>query len=562
MGTCVEACELSAEESTRSLNPCHSRTILLTGSVRTRILPEDGGVLKETDPLEVPLLGPSVLGGRDPRAPDDDFEPAADLSADSMLQELRARQPRGPGGPNDFFWSSLAPMSLLASLATATLVFVLAAWFMEAELGLLLRVGGLVFAAGVALLLPLQYYVVRSRLEAPLERLEHELLGHLPWRAEGDVLLASLRRSVSRVRLAAMEARSELEHVQDQAGELRARLEEQQAADRFVNRVADVLRQAEPLGQFAGQTAKLFLELWPADHVLLLVRGDSESELEIFSHETPEGPVPQTPASEGAPRYRRSSLPAPVKEALRRGFFEETGLPFSRDPSFPEARSFVAVALEHRGRPAGVLLGVSAVLQPPSAEGLRRARPLLSIGFSRSMYLREMEEAAIRDALTGVYTQDHFLSMLRHEVARSNRYSRPASCALVDIDGLRRVNDLYGARFGDQVIAEVAQLVKAAIRSSDILARVSGGELVLLLPETNADSARVVAERVRAKVEEHPFIIQPNQLERLTVSIGIGIHPPHGVTAFSLMDAARSALRRAKLEGRNRVSLADGQPVA
>jgi diguanylate cyclase (GGDEF)-like protein len=331
------------------------------------------------------------------------------------------------------------------------------------------------------------------------------------------------------------------------------RLEAQQGAEGFVAKAAQELRSAGSLEQFAQSSAALVSEVWPADHVLLLVRGETEGELEVVQHLVRGEPAAKPDDPEKP--YRNSALPAPVKEALRRGFYMEMGLPFSRDPAFPAARSFLAVGLEHRGVPAGVLLATSTALQGGSAEGLRRARWLFSMAFSRSMYLREMEEAAIRDALTGVYTHNHFLHVLRHEVARANRYLRPAACLLIDVDGLRRINEGYGARFGDQVIREVAQLLKGLIRSSDTLARVSGGEFALLLPETPAEASMVVAERLRAGVAEHAFILQAGVLERLTVSVGIAIHPPHGVTALALMDAARQALRQAKSQGRSQVSL-------
>ncbi len=307
------------------------------------------------------------------------------------------------------------------------------------------------------------------------------------------------------------------------------------------------------MAQFGPEVATLIREFWPADHVLLLHRDDSQADLEILYHAAGGVPVEETAASAEGPRYRKTSLPPPVKGALRRGFYAESGLPFSQDPAFPEARSFIALALDHRGPGAGVLLLASSTLVPPSPELLRRAQPLISLGFSRAMYLRELGDAAIRDGLTGAFTYDHFLSTLRHEVARSNRYSRPVSCLILDIDNLRRVNDRYDARGGDQVIAEVAQLARGVIRSSDILARISGGRLALLLPETNGEAASIVADRVRVKIEEHPFIVQRGAVERVTASLGIGVHPPHGVTALTLVDAAHQALQEAKARGRNQV---------
>ncbi len=455
----------------------------------------------------------------------------------------------------DFFWGSLAPLSLFAAFGLAVLATGFMIWSTEGSSRTLLALGILVFFAGIILLHPTQYYLVRSRLEHPLTRLEHELRGELPWRPEGDMLLGKLRVAVQVVRDSANDSAEALATEREKVAALQARVDEQVAADRFGARVADVLRATERVDQFAAESARLIREVWPAEHVVLLQRDELSTELQVLYQDLDGDPVMLHHSDNGAPRYRKASLPGPIKEALRRGFFAESGLAGSQDPAFPTGRSFVAIALDHRGPGAGVLLAVSPALVTPTAETLRRAQPLFSIGFSRSLYLREVEEAAVRDALTGTYTYDHFLSLLRHEVARSNRYSRPLACLVVDVDGLRRINESHGARTGDRVIAEVAQVVQAAIRSSDMLARISGGRLALLLPETVEEASKVVAERVITKVQEHPFIVQRSVVERVTVSVGIALHPPHGVTALTLVDAAHVALSEAKEAGRNCYSL-------
>lgn len=460
------------------------------------------------------------------------------------------------GGPMDLFWAGLAPFSVFAAFGVTVIVIVFVLWTANVDARSVLGLGAAVFLFAVALLVPVEYYLVKSRLDRPVARLERELRGELSWRPEGDVILAPLRRSIRTVRDAASEATASRARDQERIAELHLRIEEHAAGERFAVRVAEGLRGAEVLSTFASEVARLVREVWPADHVLLLGRAGADADFQILFRDSVDGPIPVTPG-DGSPQYRKAALPVPVKEAIRRGFYAESGLPFSQDPAFPEARSFVALSLDHRGAGAGVLFAVSSALVTPTTETLRRAQPFFSVGFSRSQYLRETKEAAIRDALTGAYTYDHFLSMLRHEVARGNRYSRPLTCIVVDIDGLRRINDAHGARAGDQVIGEVTQVVQGIIRSSDVLARVSGGQLAMLLPECQGDAGVVVAERVLAAMAEHPFIVQRQVIERVTVSIGVSVHPPHGVTALKLVDAAHRALRQAKSEGRNRVALMD-----
>ncbi len=460
------------------------------------------------------------------------------------------------GGPMDMFWGSLAPFSIFAAFGITVLVVVFVLWTAAVDAPAVLGLGAAVFLLCAALLLPAEYYLVKSRLDRPATRLERELRGELPWRPEGDVILAPLRRSVQTVRDVALEATGSRARDQERIIELCTRIDEHAAAERFAARVAEGLRGAEDMATFASEVARLVREVWPADHVLLLGRAANDADFQVLFRDGDEGSRPAM-SGDASPLYRKAALPVPIREAIRRDFYAESGLPFSHDPAFPEARSFVALSFDHRTAGAGVLLAVSSALVTPTTETLRRAQPFFSLGFSRSQYLREMKEAAIRDALTGAYTYDHFLSLVRHEVARSNRYSRPLTCVIVDIDGLRRINEAHGAHAGDRVIGEVTQVMQDIIRSSDVLARISGGRLAMLLPECHGDAGVVVAERVLAAMAEHPFIVQRQVVERVTVSIGVSVHPPHGVTALKLVDAAHRALRQAKDEGRNRVALID-----
>ena len=503
------------------------------------ILPDDRGVLKDTQTASP------------------EFElPGEVVDALARSDEARTR------GAMDFFWTGLAPFTFLVVLGLSLLALVLDVYLLHATPSDVLVVSGSILVAGLVLLLPLEYRLVRVRILRPMERLEFELLGKLPWRPEGDVLLSSLRRSVREVRRALHSMDGDLRLERERSNDLQAQLQERAAADAFADRVAEGMRGAESMAQYSAEAARLVNSIWPADDLLLLHREEGRDELRILAWVHAGVPVDLGRSELEMPSYRWASLPVPVKEALRRGFYSEAGLPFSQDFGFPQAKSFVAMSLEHRGGSAGVILACTAHADPPSAEPLRRSRPLFSVAFGRAMYVRELSEAVIRDAMTGAFTYDHFLTIVRHEVARATRYTRSVACALIDVDGLRRVNSEHGSAVGDRVITEVAQVVGGAIRSSDILARVSGGRLALLLPETNAEGAEVVAERVRRRVQEHPFIVARGLVERITVSVGVAVHPPLGVTAMALVDAAERTLTEAKRGGRNRVVVAGGEKSA
>jgi diguanylate cyclase (GGDEF)-like protein len=463
---------------------------------------------------------------------------------------------RGQGGPRDFFWGSLAPLSVFSAFGLTMLTLVFVVWTADVTTEQILILAVILFATSLGFLLPAELYIVATRLERPLRRLEVELTGGAPWRPEGDVLFAPVRRAAEQVRDSAREARDALAWEQQRVRNLQDRLEGRGASGEFAVHAASVLRPVGGVEQFALVSAHLFGEVWPAENVLLLVQDVVEGELEVICHVRDGEIVPPDPSAQAAGRYRRASLPAPLKEAQRRGFFAEAGLPFSHDPAIPDARSFVAMALDHRGVGDGYLFASSTVLVPPDVEPIRRASDVFSITFSRVMYARETEDAAIRDTLTGLYRYDHFLTVTRQEVARANRYSRPVGCLMVDVDGLRRINDSYGSGGGDRTIAEVGEIARRLLRSSDMVARLSGGRLAILLPESDEEACLTVAERILATVADHAFILQRGSVERLTVTVGVAVHPPFGVTAMALVDAAHAALLDAKAAGRNRYALA------
>lgn len=452
-------------------------------------------------------------------------------------------------------WGSVVP--LMGLLAVGVGVFVLAGGIRIAGVrGSALAVLAVISALLVLVLgVAVQWYVIGVRVRRPLANLELELRGERPWAPEDDVLLGSLRRSVEEVREAVVKARTDLAREQDQHADCRSRLEERQAGDRFLMMAAERLSPITQLADFAVACSELVAEQWPGATVMVLQRKEESPTLHVLAHS---GPGARQEPGRPSPAYARSSLPLPLKEALRSGVYVGAGLPVSQDMAFAGCRNFLALGLAHRGAVSAVVYAVSPETEPPPLSPLVRVRPFLSLAYSRCMFAQEVEDAQVHDSLTGVYTESHFLTLLRSEIARANRYAHPVSCAVVDMDDLRRINDRYGSQFGDQVIAETARLVQDHLRGSDIVARLSGGRFAVLFPETSSDMARVGAERMRARIEEHTFLIQRKDVERITVSVGIAAHPPHGITALSLMDAAQAAMEQAKRAGKNCVVVAQG----
>lgn len=150
------------------------------------------------------------------------------------------------------------------------------------------------------------------------------------------------------------------------------------------------------------------------------------------------------------------------------------------------------------------------------------------------------------------FNQQHWENLAHAEWARFQRYGRPLSLLVVDIDGLKSINDYHGFSAGDVVLKAVADSCASAKRETDIVARVGGDQFCLLLPETNESSAMIVAERLRFQIQNHSHAFGDEEL-RATVSIGVVGAALRMPTFSLLLQSAKDALAHAKLAGRNQV---------
>jgi diguanylate cyclase (GGDEF)-like protein len=163
-----------------------------------------------------------------------------------------------------------------------------------------------------------------------------------------------------------------------------------------------------------------------------------------------------------------------------------------------------------------------------------------------------VDEMAHQDGLTGLANRAQLDRRADEEILRWERYHRPLSLVLLDMDGFSTVNARYGREAADEALVHVATLLKQSIRALDLAARYGGEEFALLLPETNAMGAMIVAKRLQLDLESH--ILLP-LVEPLTASFGVAMMlPDEPREAFFARAAA--ALRASKEKGRNRVTVA------
>ena len=181
----------------------------------------------------------------------------------------------------------------------------------------------------------------------------------------------------------------------------------------------------------------------------------------------------------------------------------------------------------------------------------------------RSLSVPQLEAEARVDPKTGLFNARHFGLALSEEIMRAQRFERPLSLIMADLDLLRDINNSYGHLAGDAVLQGIAEVFRTHLRHYDVPARFGGEEFSILLPETSAEEAFEIAERIRKAVADRAFDVETSsQPIRATVSIGVACYPRDGQDANELIHQADLAVYRAKLQGRNRVLDATSEPLA
>ncbi|MCC3860489.1 PleD family two-component system response regulator [Pseudemcibacter aquimaris] len=168
--------------------------------------------------------------------------------------------------------------------------------------------------------------------------------------------------------------------------------------------------------------------------------------------------------------------------------------------------------------------------------------------------MKKNMEMAVTDAVTNLYNR-HFLDTHLDNIFKKGPDSRPkTSLLMLDIDHFKKVNDTYGHASGDEVLEEFSKRISDNMRSIDLVARYGGEEFVVVMPETDADFAMFIAERVRKKISEEPFKISGSEEPiNVTVSIGVSIVSDDCNTKEELLKQADEGLYKAKENGRNMV---------
>lgn len=198
--------------------------------------------------------------------------------------------------------------------------------------------------------------------------------------------------------------------------------------------------------------------------------------------------------------------------------------------------------------------GASDFLRKPVTRPLLAARLKLHLDLQQKTQL--LKDLATLDGLTGIANRRTFESVYQRYWGLMYRQQAPLSVLFIDLDHFKSINDQYGHDAGDRCLVHVARLLKdLAKRPSDLVCRYGGEEFVVLLPDTDANGARTLAERIRMKLAESPIVVaEEGQTHQVTASLGLATEIPRVSQAHNrLIQQADRAVYRAKASGRNRV---------
>jgi diguanylate cyclase (GGDEF)-like protein len=224
------------------------------------------------------------------------------------------------------------------------------------------------------------------------------------------------------------------------------------------------------------------------------------------------------PAVEFGRRYRKTGLPCDAGIFLAAVLNVACHIVASQSEELMDAPFLVAQALK--------TLGYAAAVGGMLIQSARLYEEVLSL--------------AIKDSLTGLANYRCLAEVIDNEIQRSLRTGRSFSVLLIDVDGLKNINDHYGHATGSQALRRLANILRSLCRGTDTAARYGGDEFVLVLPETGDESARRVLARLQAQ------LASDTEIPRLSVSVGLAVCPEHGTALTSLLESADKSLYKMK----------------
>ena len=223
-----------------------------------------------------------------------------------------------------------------------------------------------------------------------------------------------------------------------------------------------------------------------------------------------------------------------------------------------KAKSYIMVPLAYKEEHFGCLVLFSSREEATESElnFLNLFARQIELAITIADLFQVVKEQAVTDAMTGLYNRRHFEECLAKEVVRAKRQGQKFTVIGIDLDHLKKINDIYGHNYGDIAIKTIAGVLKSSCRSIDIAARMGGEEFNVILPGVDSQGGMIFAERIRKTIET----ISLEKIGNITASIGVATFMEHSEDIDELLELVDHSMYESKRNGRNQVTLA--KPVS
>src|SRR5271165_7061439 len=316
----------------------------------------------------------------------------------------------------------------------------------------------------------------------------------------------------------------------------------------FLNNISRTAISSDDPVHMLGQIASEIQKNFNFDHIGigLLDYGTKEVEIKAEAGTSAHATGRRIPLGQGIlGRVARSGERALVQNAL----------PGNLTGVLPDSRAVLCIPVTYGESLLGVLNVESRnenAFSPQDVLILNTLADLLATALHNAFVFQKLQQQSITDGLTGIKTRRFFWEALSAEWKRASRSGRPFSVVLIDLDKFKEVNDTMGHFEGDLVLARVGRLLEQKSRESNVVARYGGDEFIILMPETGAEQAQVLAERLRQWITQDPMLSE----HHITGSFGVASFPMHGFSIEDIIRVADAGMYVSKRSGGNRVSAA------
>lgn len=219
-----------------------------------------------------------------------------------------------------------------------------------------------------------------------------------------------------------------------------------------------------------------------------------------------------------------------------------------------KAQSYIMVPLAHKKEHFGCLILFSSRLEATESElkFLNLFARQIELAITIADLFQVVKEQAVTDSMTGLYNRRYFEEFIKNETVRATRQNQKFTVIGIDLDHLKKINDVYGHNYGDLAIKTISEVLKKNSRSIDVAARMGGEEFNLILPGVDSQGGLIVAERIRKAIAN----IELEKIGKITASLGVATYYEHSEDLDELLELVDIAMYESKRNGRDRVTIA------